>query len=134
MSNNPAIAARRGAAAPALDLEEAGCRIGIGTDNMAEDMVEAIRTGYFVERVRRDDPFSPTPEKMLEWGTIGGARIMGMDETLGSLEVGKQADLFVADLAPRPHGSGAEARFGLRQQRTGLGRGGRHGRRKLGHA
>ena len=98
VSNNPAIAARRGAAAPALDLEEAGCRIGIGTDNMAEDMVEAIRTGYFVERVRRDDPFSPTPEKMLEWGTIGGARIMGMDETLGSLEVGKQADLFVTDL------------------------------------
>ena len=102
ISNNPAIAARRGAAAPALDLEEAGCQIGIGTDNMAEDMVEAIRTGYFVERVRRDDPFSPTAEKLLEWGTIGGARIMGMDETLGSLEVGKQADLFVADLR-RPH-------------------------------
>ena len=31
ISNNPAIAARRGAAAPALDLEEAGCQIGIGT-------------------------------------------------------------------------------------------------------
>ncbi len=98
VSNNPAIAARRGAAAPALDLEEAGCRIGIGTDNMAEDMVEAIRTGYFVERVRRNDEFKPTAEKLLQWGTIGGARIMGMDETLGSLEVGKQADLFVADL------------------------------------
>ncbi len=98
VSNNPAIAARRGAAAPALDLEEAGCQIGIGTDNMAEDMVEAVRTGYFVERVRRDDPFSPTPERMMDWATIGGARIMGMDETLGSLEVGKQADLFVTDL------------------------------------
>ncbi len=98
VSNNPAIAARRGAAAPSLDLEEAGCRIGIGTDNMAEDMVEAIRTGYFVERVRRDDPFQPTAEKLIQWGTIGGARIMGMDQTLGSLEVGKQADLFIADL------------------------------------
>ena len=98
VSNNPPIAARRGAAAPALDLEEAGCRVGIGTDNMAEDMVEAVRTGYFVERVRRDDPFSPSPEKLMEWATIGGARIMGMDETLGSLEVGKQADLFITDL------------------------------------
>ena len=34
----------------------------------------------------------------MDWATIGGARIMGMDETLGSLEVGKQADLFVTDL------------------------------------
>ncbi len=98
VSNNPAIAARRGAAAPALDLEEAGCGIGIGTDNMAEDMVEAVRTGYFAERVRRNDEFKPTPEHVLAWGTIGGARIMGMDNTLGSLEAGKQADLFVTDL------------------------------------
>lgn len=98
VSNNPAIAARRGAAAPARDLLEAGCGIGIGTDNMAEDMVEAMRTGYFAERVRTNDEMRPTPDEVLEWATVGGARIMGMDETLGSLEVGKQADLFVVDL------------------------------------
>ena len=98
VSNNPAIAARRGAAAPARDLLEAGCVLGIGTDNMAENMVEAMRTGYFAERVRTNDETSPMPEDVLEWATLGGARVMGMAETLGSLEVGKQADLFIVDV------------------------------------
>jgi 5-methylthioadenosine/S-adenosylhomocysteine deaminase len=98
VSNNAAIAARRGAAAPARDLLEAGCGMGMGTDNMAEDMVEVVRTGYFAERVRTNDEFDPTPEDVLEWATIGGARIMGMDSMTGSLEPGKQADLFVIDV------------------------------------
>ena len=98
VSNNPAIAARRGAAAPAMDLVEAGAVLGIGTDNMAEDMVEAMRTGLFVERVRTNDEMRPHPDDVFEWATLGGARIMGMDDLAGSLEVGKQADLFMIDL------------------------------------
>ena len=97
VSNNPAIAARRGAAAPALALLEAGCGLGIGTDNMSEDMVEAMRTGLFAERVRVNDEQRPLPQDVLEWATIGGARVMGMAESTGSLDVGKQADLFVID-------------------------------------
>ncbi|MDP7618656.1 MAG: amidohydrolase family protein [Dehalococcoidia bacterium] len=98
VSNNPAIAARRGAAAPAMDLVEAGAVLGIGTDNMAEDMVEAMRTGLFVERVRTNDEMRPGADDVFEWATLGGARIMGMDQETGSLEVGKQADLFIANL------------------------------------
>ena len=52
VSNNAAIAARRGAAAPVKELIAAGCRIGMGSDNMAEDMVEVMRAGLFLERVR----------------------------------------------------------------------------------
>ena len=45
VSFNPAIAARRGAAAPARELEEAGSNIGMGSDNMDENMLHVLRTG-----------------------------------------------------------------------------------------
>ena len=97
ISNNAAIAARRGAAAPITELQAAGCLIGMGSDNMAEDMVEVMRAGLFHERVRRNDEMSPQPEDVLEWATAGGARILGLSNRTGSLEVGKQADLFILD-------------------------------------
>ena len=102
ITNNAAIAARRGAAAPVRELQAAGCGIGMGSDNMAEDMVEVMRAGLFLERVRRNDEVYPQPEDVLEWATSGGARALGMDDITGSLEVGKKADLFVLDLM-KPH-------------------------------
>ena len=102
VANNAAIAARRGAAAPVRELLDAGCVIGMGSDNMAEDMVEVMRAGLFLERVRRNDEVYPQPEDVLEWATMGGARALGMEDITGSLEVGKQADLFTVDLL-RPH-------------------------------
>ena len=98
VSNNPAIAARRGAAAPAFELLAAGCPMGLGSDNMAEDMIETARAGLFHERVRRNDEFWPQPEDVLEWATIGGARALGIGGETGSLEVGKKADLFAVDV------------------------------------
>ena len=97
ISNNAAIAARRGAAAPITELQAAGCPIGMGSDNMAEDMVEVMRAGLFHERVRRNDEMAPQPEDVLEWATSGGARILGLSDKIGSLEVGKEADLIVVD-------------------------------------
>jgi 5-methylthioadenosine/S-adenosylhomocysteine deaminase len=97
VSNNAAIAARRGAAAPASELLAAGCAMGMGSDNMAEDMVEVMRTGLFMERVRRNDEMWPWPEDVLEWATRGGARALGMAEQTGTLEAGKRADLFLID-------------------------------------
>ncbi|MCH9039967.1 MAG: amidohydrolase family protein [Chloroflexi bacterium] len=102
ISNNAAIAARRGAAAPARELLAAGCAMGMGTDNMAEDMVEVMRTGLFLERVRRNDEMWPTPEDVLEWATLGGAKALGMADAVGTLEAGKKADLFMVD-TQRPH-------------------------------
>ncbi len=102
ISNNAAIAARRGAAAPIFELQAAGCSIGMGSDNMAEDMVEVMRAGLFLERVRRNDQVNPQPEDTLDWATRGGAKILGMDRQLGTLEPGKKADLFMVDLL-RPH-------------------------------
>ena len=102
VANNAAIAARRGAAAPVRELQGAGCVIGMGSDNMAEDLVEVMRAGLFLERVRRNDEVYPQPEDVLEWATAGGAKALGMGDAAGSLEVGKKADLFVVDLL-RPH-------------------------------
>ena len=102
VSNNAAIAARRGAAAPVKELQAAGCGIGMGSENMAEAMVEVMRAGLFLERVRRNDQVVPQPEDVLEWATRGGARILGLSQETGTLEVGKKADLFMVDML-RPH-------------------------------
>jgi len=98
---NPAIAARRGLAARIEELERAGCLITLGTDNMAEDMVEVTRTAMFMERVRRADGRRPTPEQALVWATRNGYRALGIPDG-GWLAVGNRADLIVVDFR-RPH-------------------------------
>ena len=102
VSHNAAMAARRAGAPPIQALAAAGCNIGMGTDNMAHDMLESMRTGLFVERISRQDGERPWPEDVLEWGTRNGAAALGLGAATGSLEVGKKADLIVLD-ARRPH-------------------------------
>jgi 5-methylthioadenosine/S-adenosylhomocysteine deaminase len=101
VSVNPAMAARRGLLPRVADMEAAGCRIALGTDNMAEDMVEATRTALFMERVRREDGRRPTPEEALRWATRGGYRALGVPDG-GWLAPGNRADLVLVDLR-RPH-------------------------------
>src|SRR4029079_5856810 len=57
------------------------------------------------ERIRRDDPFpgvTPQPEDVLDDATMGGARAVNQEKTIGSVEVGKKAALLVVDTR-RPH-------------------------------
>jgi cytosine/adenosine deaminase-related metal-dependent hydrolase len=98
---NPAIAARRGLAARIDALERAGCLVTLGTDNMAEDMVEVVRTALFMERVRRQDGRRPTPEEALAWATRNGYRALGVPDG-GWLAPGNRADLILIDLR-KPH-------------------------------
>ena len=98
---NPAIAARRGLAARIAQLERAGCLVTLGTDNMAEDMVEVVRTAMFMERVRRRDGRHPTPEDALAWATRNGYRALGIPDG-GWLAPGNRADLILIDLR-KPH-------------------------------
>lgn len=102
VSHNAAMAARRASAPPIQALEAAGCRIAMGSDNMAHDMVEVMRTGLFMERVQRGDAQRPLPEDVLEWATRNGARALGLGDDVGSLEAGKKADLVIVN-ARRPH-------------------------------
>ena len=98
---NPAMAARRGLAARIGELERAGCLVTLGTDNMAEDMVEVVRTAMFMERVRRADGRRPTPEQALGWATRNGYRALGVPDG-GWLAPGNRADFIVVDFR-RPH-------------------------------
>jgi 5-methylthioadenosine/S-adenosylhomocysteine deaminase len=98
---NSAIAARRGLSPRADELERAGCLITLGTDNMAEDMVEVMRTALFMERVRRQDGRRPAPEDVLTWATRNGYEALGVADG-GWLAPGNRADLIVVDLR-RPH-------------------------------
>src|SRR6202008_3696644 len=86
---NAAIAARRGLSPRIADLEAYGCTLGMGTDNMAEDLVEGMRSGMFMERVRRNDGRAPTPEEALRWATVNGYRLMGIPDG-GSIEPGRK--------------------------------------------
>ena len=94
---NSAIAARRGLSPRIADLEAYGCTIALGTDNMAEDMVEVMRTALFMERVRRQDGRQPTPEQVLTWATRHGYRALGIADG-GWLAPGNRADLIMIDL------------------------------------
>jgi cytosine/adenosine deaminase-related metal-dependent hydrolase len=98
---NAAIAARRGLSPRVAVLEDEGCTIGMGSDNMAEDMVEVTRTGLFMERVRRRDGRNPAPERALRWATRNGYAAMGIADA-GFLAPGNKADLMIVRI-DRPH-------------------------------
>ena len=71
-------------------------RDGLGQHGRGHGRGGACRPVH--ERVRRNDEMWPQPEDVLDWATIGGARALGVSDEVGSLEVGKKADLFMVDL------------------------------------
>jgi 5-methylthioadenosine/S-adenosylhomocysteine deaminase len=100
ISHQAAMAANRGVIPPIPALRAAGCPIANGTDNNTNDMFEVMRVALLTERIRRNDAnpgLRPQPEDMLEDATLGGARAVRQAKLLGSLEVGKKADLIVLD-------------------------------------
>ena len=100
VSHQAAMAANRGVIPPIPALRAAGCPIANGTDNNTNDLFEVMRVALLTERIRRDDPFPgvrPQPEDALEDATLGGARAVRQEKLVGSLEVGKKADLLVLD-------------------------------------
>lgn len=92
-----------GCLAPTSRLMDAGMKLTLSTDNMHADMVELMRWALASGRVQ-DGGISERwqPATVFEAATIGGARALGLDHELGSVEVGKRADLVVFDYR-RPH-------------------------------
>jgi 5-methylthioadenosine/S-adenosylhomocysteine deaminase len=100
ISHQAAMAANRGVIPPIPALRDAGCPIANGTDNNTNDLFEVMRVALLTERIRRDDAnpgLRPQPEDMLEDATQGGAQAVRQGKLLGSLEVGRKADLIVLD-------------------------------------
>lgn len=83
--------------APLRVLLDAGVRVALGTDSVASnnrlDLLDEARTAALAQRaaLRRADAL--TAAEALHLATLGGARALGLDAEVGSLEVGKQADL-----------------------------------------
>jgi cytosine/adenosine deaminase-related metal-dependent hydrolase len=105
VSHQAHMAANRGVNPPIPALRNAGCPIAQGTDNNTNDMLENMRIALLMERIWRDDatPGSqPQPEDMLADAAQGGARAVRQEKLLGTLEVGKKADIIVLD-AMRTH-------------------------------
>ncbi|MBI3517195.1 MAG: amidohydrolase family protein, partial [Proteobacteria bacterium] len=87
-----------GTMAPTLKLRHAGARIALGTDNMHADMVEVLRWAVAISRLQAGQVTGGwQPEDALAMATIEGARAMGMEDDIGSLAVGKKADLVALD-------------------------------------
>lgn len=92
-----------GTIAPTHSLRDAGARIALATDNMHADMIEVMRWGLAVGRLQQrrvSDEWQP--RHVFNMATIEGARALGMADEIGSLEVGKKADLVALDFR-RPH-------------------------------
>ena len=100
ISHQANMAANRGIIPPIAKLRAAGCPIANGTDNNTNDLAGVMKVALLTERISRDDAIPgtrPQPEDMLEDATRGGARAVHQETRLGSLEVGKKADLIVLD-------------------------------------
>ena len=84
-------------AAPVTKYLAAGVKLGLGTDGAASnndlDMFEAMRQASFLAKHSTHDPTAVKAQDALDMATMGGARVIGMEKLLGSLEAGKRADL-----------------------------------------
>jgi 5-methylthioadenosine/S-adenosylhomocysteine deaminase len=89
-------------AAPVTKYLSAGIAVGLGTDGAASnndlDMFEAMRQAAFLQKLVTHDPKVVPARVALAMATIGGARVLGLDRRIGSLEVGKRADLIVVGM------------------------------------
>ncbi len=84
-------------AAPVGKYLAAGVSLGLGTDGAASnndlDMFEAMRQASFLAKHATHDPTALSAQAALDMATLGGARALHMERIIGSLEVGKRADL-----------------------------------------
>lgn len=88
--------------APLDEMLAAGITVGLGSDSMASnnrmDLLEEARLALFAQRARLGSHGTPTAADVLELATIGGAAALGLGDEIGSLDVGKQADLVAFSL------------------------------------
>ncbi len=88
--------------APVAKLQAAGVNVGLGSDsalsNNTLDMLGEMRSAALMGRLASQSAAAPDAHTCLEMATIGGARALGLSGDIGSIEVGKLADLCCVDL------------------------------------
>ena len=90
---------------PIARFLDVGLRVGLGTDVAGApelSVITQMRLGFFQHNSRAvisgDDAPVPDPLEWIRLGTLGGAQALGLDDVIGSLEPGKEADLIAVDL------------------------------------
>jgi len=88
------------------ELLRLGITVGIGTDGPASnntlDMFESVKAAALLQKVSRRDPRVLPVDAVLRMATIDGAKALGLERVVGSLEVGKRADIILVDF-DKPH-------------------------------
>lgn len=89
--------------APVLKYLAAGVNLSLGTDGAASnndlDMFEAMRQASFLAKLGSGNPTAVPAQVALDLATIGGAKALGMEKMIGSLEAGKRADLITVSMS-----------------------------------
>jgi len=92
--------------AKAADLMRLGVNVGLGTDGPASnnsiDMFETMKFGALAQKLVYKNPTVLSAHETLKMATIHGAKALGLGDAVGSLEVGKKADIVLIDLS-KPH-------------------------------
>lgn len=105
VSHNPVSNSAGGAVAPIPAMLRKGITVGLGVDgaasNNGQDMLETMKFTALVHPTVRTGWISA--EQVLEMATIEGARALGLQDEIGSLEVGKKADVIVIRRPGKPH-------------------------------
>ena len=88
------------------ELIGAGANVGLGCDgapcNNSHDMIREMKLAAVIQKARLLNPQTMPAGAVLEMATVRGARALGMESEVGSIEVGKRADLVLVDLR-KPH-------------------------------
>ncbi len=107
VAHNPASNAKLASGiAPIAEMLAAGVNVTLGTDggpsDNTYDLVRDMRLASYLHKARTLNPLVTPAESVLEMATINGAKALGWEKEIGSLEAGKQAD-FVAFDFDKPH-------------------------------
>lgn len=107
VSHNPESSMKLAAGvAPVPEMLKKGISVGLGTDGSASnndlDMFREMDTAAKIHKVTTLNPTVMSAETMLKMATVGGARVLGLEGRIGSIEVGKDADIILMDMN-KPH-------------------------------
>ncbi len=92
--------------APVKRMRDNGINVALGTDGQGStntlDMFEEIKLAAYLQKGMFSSSTAISAKDVLEMATIEGARVLGIDSEVGSIEVGKKADIILIDL-DKPH-------------------------------
>ena len=97
LAHCPLMNSFRGLIAPVNDMKKRGINVALGVDNMFGDYFDVIRSAVTCARIKTQDSQALLSTDALEMATINGAKAMGLEKEIGSLEVGKRADIIMLD-------------------------------------